>query len=114
MREHVSLTLLLTIISTVTRRLPIDPKMISKFKLGHSVHVRMIFGDTNKIEAPLATSKSEGPKMRYPRKLVFQLYLLFGHMFRQKRGLNGIYHESPIYGAHFKKRIRSLDPRGPI
>jgi hypothetical protein len=43
--------------------------------------------------------------MRYPRKLVFQLYLLFGHIYRQERGLNGINHESPIYVAHFKKKL---------
>ena len=43
--------------------------------------------------------------MRYPRKLVFQLYLLFGHMYKKKRGLNGIQHESPIHGAHFKKKL---------
>jgi hypothetical protein len=52
--------------------------------------------------------------MRFPRKLVFQLYLHFGHMYRQKRVLDGIYNESPINVAHLKTNIRSLVPRGPI
>ena len=34
--------------------LPIDPKMVSKFKLGHSVHVKMIFGVEHFFGAPLA------------------------------------------------------------
>ena len=51
--------------------------------------------------------------MCYPRKLIFQLYLVFGHMFSQKKGQNGIKHESPMHGAHFKKKIRSLAQRVP-
>ena len=27
------------------------------------------------------------------------------HIYKQKRGLNGIKHESPIHGAHFKKKL---------
>jgi hypothetical protein len=37
--------------------------------------------------------------------LVFQSYLIFGHIYRQERCLNGINHESPIHDAHFKKKL---------
>jgi hypothetical protein len=38
--------------------------------------------------------------MRYPRKLVLQLYLLVGHIYKQEMGLIGINHESSIHVAH--------------